>query len=229
MYFPWIGLLEQIRLCDVYVHLDDVQFARGFINRVQIKTAKGLQWMTIPIEDLHRGQRIADLRTCETEPWRRKHLDLVQRAVAGAPFADDAVRLCRSVLDQPTDKLANLVIASIQALCDYFEIGPRPLDRRSSSLGIEGGSWQRLLAIAKHFESDVYASGLGGRNYICHETFDHAGVRVEYMRYLKTAYTQLHGTFTPFVSSLDLVANMGRAGRELISSSTVYWKDYPDE
>jgi hypothetical protein len=230
MYFPWLGMMEQIRLSDVYVHLDDVQFSKGsFTNRVQIKTAKGTQWMTIPLEGLHLGQRIMDLRTRETEPWRRKHLDLLEHAFAGAPFAEDARALCRSVLEQPTDRLCELAIASLQALCDYFEIGPRPLLERSSSLGIEGRGWERVLAIVSHLGGDVYVSGLGGRNYISHEAFDHAGVRIEYMRYLKTQYPQLHGAFRPFVSALDLVANMGRAGRTLISSSAVYWKESSDE
>ena len=40
MLFPWVGMFEQIRLADVYVHYTDVQFSKGsFVNRVQIKTA----------------------------------------------------------------------------------------------------------------------------------------------------------------------------------------------
>ena len=40
MLFPWIGIFEQIKLSDVYVHYDDAQLPQGrsFINRVQIKT-----------------------------------------------------------------------------------------------------------------------------------------------------------------------------------------------
>src|ERR1700751_1061500 len=127
MYFPWVGMLEQIRLSDLYVHLDDAQFSKGSLtNRVQIKTAKGSQWMTIPLEGLHLGQRILELRTRETEPWRRNHLELIESAFAGAPFVEDARSLCRSVLDRETSSVCELAIASMQALCDYFEIGPRP-------------------------------------------------------------------------------------------------------
>src|SRR5262249_45904704 len=135
-----------------------------------------------------------------------------------APFAGDALNLCRAVIERQTDQLCELAIASLQALCDYFEIGPRPLLERSSSLAIDGSSWERVLAIVEHFRGDVYVSALGGRNYISHDAFDRAGIRVEYMQYRKTPYAQLHGAFTPFVSALDLVANVGRAGRELIAS-----------
>jgi hypothetical protein len=44
MYFPWVGLLELIRLTDIFIHYDDVQYPRsrgGFYNRVQLKIARG--------------------------------------------------------------------------------------------------------------------------------------------------------------------------------------------
>jgi len=47
MYFPWVGLLEQIRLAEFFVHYDDVQLTRVFTNRVQVKTAQGSKWITV--------------------------------------------------------------------------------------------------------------------------------------------------------------------------------------
>ena len=42
MLFPWVGMLEQIMLADVFVHYADVQFSKGsFTNRVQIKDSTG--------------------------------------------------------------------------------------------------------------------------------------------------------------------------------------------
>ncbi len=53
MLFPWAGMFEQIRLADVYVHYPDVQFSKGsFTNRVQVKTAGGSRWLTLPLRDL---------------------------------------------------------------------------------------------------------------------------------------------------------------------------------
>ncbi len=57
--FPWVGLLEQVRLCDICVHYDDVQFSKGsFTNRVQLKLADGSRWMTVPLANFHLGQLI---------------------------------------------------------------------------------------------------------------------------------------------------------------------------
>ena len=58
MFFPWVGFLEQMRLADVYVHYDDVQFSKGsFTNRVQIKTPEGFIWLTAPLRNLRAGRK----------------------------------------------------------------------------------------------------------------------------------------------------------------------------
>ena len=77
-----------------------------------------------------------------------------------------------------------------------------------------------------HFEGDVYVTGHGAKNYLDHEAFERGGVHVEYMDYQRRAYPQLHGEFTPYVSILDLIANMGREGRDLICSGTVSWREF---
>ena len=52
MFFPWAGLLEQLRMADIIVYYDDVQFSKGsFTNRVQIKTPFGKKWLTVPLKN----------------------------------------------------------------------------------------------------------------------------------------------------------------------------------
>ena len=82
------------------------------------------------------------------------------------------------------------------------------------------------MALVKELDGETYITGHGARNYLDHELFEEAGVRVEYMKYNQTEYRQLHGAFTPFVSILDLIANEGKDGRRVISSSSVYWKEF---
>ena len=75
MFFPWVGMLEQMRVADTYVHYDDVQFSKGsFTNRVQIKTAQGIQWLSMPLRELSLGQEIRGVLVDDRQGWRRKHL-----------------------------------------------------------------------------------------------------------------------------------------------------------
>ena len=227
MFFPWVGMLEQIRLAEVYVHYGDVQFSKGsFTNRVQIKTAAGMKWLTVPLDDVRLGQSIEEVRICRRRDWRGQHLELLRQAYAKAPYADDMLALVEGVYAADHDRLDDLARASISGLCDYFRLSAGRRFVRSQELGIPGASSQRVLRIVQALGGTTYITGWGARNYLDHALFEAQGVRVEYMDYCKASYPQLHGEFTPFVSALDLVANCGRAGVGTICSNTVYWKEF---
>src|SRR5688572_606834 len=89
MYFPWVGILEQMQLCDVFVFYSDVQFSRGsFTNRVQVKTPQGSGWMTVPLRQ-HLGQRIDEVPLDHRQNWREKHRQLLRQSFCQAPYRDD--------------------------------------------------------------------------------------------------------------------------------------------
>jgi hypothetical protein len=227
MFFPWVGMFEQIRLADVYIHYDDAQFSKGsFTNRVQIKTAKGSHWLTVPLRDLKLGQRIMDVVLDERQDWRKRHLTLLGQAYGQAPFRDEMLSLVKEVYAKPAATISELAIASMEALRAYYAF-PKPEQIVcSSQLGIGGSGSARVLDMVKRLNGTVYITGHGARNYLEHELFERQDVRVEYMDYQKLAYPQLHGEFTPFVSTLDLVANAGRKGTGVFVSGTVYWKQF---
>ena len=225
MYFPWVGMLEQMRLADVFVHLDDVQFSKGgFFNRVQLKTAEGTPWFTVPLAENKRGQLLNGMRMAEHD-WRRKQLATLKQTYAAAPHVEEMLGLVESVFKNEHESLAALSAASVEMLAEFFEIIPKEI-QWSSAMGVEGTGSARVLAVCEALGAERYVTGHGAREYLNHESFEAAGIRVEYLDYKKREYPQLHGAFTPFVSALDLAANCGRAGREVIDSNTVYWKDF---
>ena len=225
MYFPWVGMLEQMRLADVFVHLDDAQFSKGgFFNRVQLKTAAGTPWFTVPLAENKRGQLLNEMRMAEHD-WRRKQLATLKQTYAAAPHVEEMLGLVESVFKNEHESLAALSAASVEMLAEFFEIIPKEI-HWSSAMGVEGTGSARVLAVCEALGAERYVTGHGAREYLNHESFEAAGIRVEYLDYQKREYPQLHGAFTPFVSALDLAANCGRAGREVIDSDTIYWKNF---
>lgn len=226
MYFPWVGLLEQVRLADVFVHYDDVQYTRGFFNRVQAKTAAGPSWLTVPLSAQHRGQTIDEVRLDYAQDWRSRHRAILKQAYGAAPHRAAMLAVVDQVLDHKPDTLADLGRSSMVALAEFFGLlGPRQfVDSRS--LGIAGASSQRLRDIVRALGGTTYITGHGASNYLDHGLFEASGIAVRYMNYLQTPYPQLHGPFTPFVSALDLIANCGREGVQYIHSETVSWREF---
>lgn len=227
MFFPWVGLFEQINLADVYVHYGDVQFSKGsFTNRVQIKTAQGIKWLTVPLQNVSLGQSIDEVEVNTQINWRKQHLDILRVAYAKAPHCEEMLSIVAQVYGHTTHSIGELAKLSMTACCDYFGLETKQRFIEVQQLKISGSSSQRVLEIVQRLDGTKYITGLGARNYLDHSLFESAGIRVEYMNYLKSPYPQCNGEFTPYVSILDLIANMGKEGGNFIHSGTIYWKDY---
>ena len=225
MYFPWVGMLEQMRLADVFVHYDDVQYSRGsFSNRVQVKGANGISWLTVPLRYFHLGQLIDEVMIDDRSDWRGRHRDILRQNYLKAPFRDEMLALVDRVFSQECRTVADISRHSMVELARYFRLN-RPRYVSSRDLPIEGTSSERVCDIVRHLDGTAYLTGHGARNYLNHALFEENGISVAYMDYRKTPYPQLHGEFTPYVTALDLVANCGPAGTELINSATIDWKE----
>lgn len=227
MYFPWVGMLQQIRLCDVYVYYDDVQFVRGFFNRVQIKTEQSIRWLTVPLLDWKRGQLIKEVKIDNSKDWKRSHRSQLKQSYANATFRKDMFDLVDEVFADNYSLIGELASASTNALVRYFhEIGINKKFLTSSSMKIQGASSKRLIDICLSLNARTYFTGHGARNYLDHEGFEEQGIDVAYIDYELHSYPQLHGEFTPYVSTLDLIANCGKEGLKIIQGKPVDWRSF---
>src|SRR5579859_2121403 len=229
MLFPWVGTFEKIRLSDIYVHYDDVLFSKGsFINRVQIKTPASRTWLTVRLRGLHMNQRILEVHIDTQQAWKRRHLNLLALHYRWAPFKDDMLNIVAALYDRDVAHIAELSIASIEAVCAYYAIIPPGGFVRSSHLKTLGSKSERLVSIVQALSGTVYLCGAGNQRveqrYLDHELLEAHGIQVEYIKYQKLAYPQLYGEFTPYVSILDLIANRGPAGRDVLVSQSIHWK-----
>lgn len=227
MLFPWIGMMGQLRLADIIVHYDDVQLSKGsFTNRVQVKTESGLHWMTIPLHNFRLGMLIDETSFGTKENWKKSHISLLSQSFQNSPYKTDALDMVEQVYSSSCETVGSLSRYSMIALGAYYGLldGKKVLDVRS--LGVSGSSTNRVLDIVKKVGGSTYITGNGARNYLDHLSFQNAGIEVSYMEYNIIPYFQPWGAFTPYVTGLDLVANMGRQGLEGITTSTIPWQQF---
>lgn len=216
-YLPWLGYFDLLKKADVFVHYDDVQFDKhGWRNRNWVKGPKGPVWLTVPVLHSGRsGQSILDVEIDERQHWRRRHLSTVGQFYARAPFVDAMLPRLRDILERPWPRLVELDLAIIDWLA--AELGITAPRYRASELGIGGDRNARLLNLCRHFGATRYLSGNAARDYLDVALFTAAGVEVSWHDYVHPTYSQLHGTFVPYLSTLDLVLNMGREARGILS------------
>jgi hypothetical protein len=229
MYFPWPGLFNQILLADHYVHYDDVQLTRGFYNRVQIRTQNGSAWMTVPLSNHRRGETIQQAKIDYSQDWRTKHLRLFTQSIEKAQFRDDAINLMQEVLDRRPTHLSELTQHSIRIIANYLGIDVTCEFSKSDGLATKYSGSDRILAICRSFGKPVYITGHGAKNYLDHDLFEKSGIEVYYIEYNIKPYQQSYPCFTPFVTSLDLIAHCGMGSIEHFNSETINWKKFINE
>ena len=226
MFLPWIGLFEQVRLADVFIHYDDVQLPQGrsFMSRVQLKSANGISWLTVPIDHTKSGKLLNETVIFESEDWRSKHLLTIRHAYARRPYFNVMFELAENILSQRTDHLAEFNIGAIEQIAHWLGLSPRFV--RSSTMAVEGASTKRLVALCETVNCDIYITGHGALNYLNHQEFEEKGISVRYIDYRKVPYDQGNGEFTPYVSILDAIANCGERTRDLLCSDAIHWRDF---
>jgi hypothetical protein len=231
MFFPWVGLFEQIRLADIYVHYDDVQLPLGtsFINRVQIKTKDGTMWLTVPLERGNGKVLIKEAKIKNDTSWKAKHIKCLQMNYAKAKYCNEMLQIVDEVYRLDVQDISSLNSIAIETICKYFDIYGETKFYTSSQFQTDTSSTQKLLDTVLRLKGDVYITGLGALKYIDYDLFENNQIMLEYMDYKKAPYPQLHGEFTPFVSILDLIANCGKEGKSFITSPSKYWKQFINE
>lgn len=208
MFLPWLGLFAKIAAADQFVIFDAVPFERhGFGNRNRIKTAQGIQWLTVPV---HLNGHL-DKPTCQLEivpgNWRRKHLRTIELAYAGAPYFAAYYEPLQEIYSKDWHYLAGLN----RALLDWLLacLGIQIPIICASEQGFEGSKSELVLDMCLKLGATEYIFGALGREYADVEAFEKAGVKVWFQDYQHPRYAQLHGEFVPNLSVLDLLMNVG--------------------
>jgi hypothetical protein len=218
-YIPWKGYFDLIASVDEFVLYDDAQFTkRDWRNRNQIKTADGLQWLTIPVAVKGRfTQAVKDATICERR-WNERHWQSIRRSYARAPF------FCRYeaaledlFLGATVDRLSAVNHRLLSGFCHLLGI-TTPL-RWSMEFQLEGDSTGRLVAICQQLGARTYLSGPAARAYVDERQFADAGISVTYADYSRyPEYAQLYPPFEHGVSIVDLLLHTGPDARRFMSS-----------
>lgn len=222
-YLGNLSFFYKIKMSDIFVFLDNVQFTRGgWINRNRIKTPTGVQWLTVPV--YHKaGQLIKDVRIDNSTDWRKKHLKTLEMNYKRSPRYDMVMEVLWSYYYKNWKYLLELNILLIEMLLSVNKIfsvkdlsnitstidKERSYDFRfASALNIDGESTDRLINIVKEFGGDTYLSGHGAKNYLEPEKFEKAGIKLVYSDFEHPVYSQLWDSkFVPNLSIIDALFN----------------------
>lgn len=221
-YIPWRGYFDQIRRAELFIFYDNVQYDKhGWRNRNQIKTAKGKQWLTIPVHSkgVTEGVAIRDVQIDWRSNWPEKHLKALKSSYGKAPYFKDYLPMLEWMYARQDTCIADFTIETSVRLARELGLQHTRFMRSSELTGIDGQRTDRLIQILRRVGADHYISGPSARDYIEAEKFERAGIQLEYMTYQYPEYPQLHPPFDPYVSVLDLLFMTGKDALQFITGS----------
>ncbi|MCC7261242.1 MAG: WbqC family protein [Candidatus Latescibacteria bacterium] len=216
-YLPWLGYFDKMDQAGCFVLLDNVQYKRReWQNRNRIKTAGGVQWLTVPVS----GEYLALINAVAVEQgenWRHKHLESLRHAYHRAACWPPAAASLEAFFGSSWAMLSQANAASIDWLRGQLGI-TTPLRWASEMAGLSEDPTGRLVDICRAVGADTYLSGVDGANYMDLGQFAAAGIGVIFQHYEHPVYPQLHGDFASHLSALDLVLNCGPRSLEILRS-----------
>lgn len=221
-YLPWLGFFEQMHRSDVFIVYDDVRYDKdGWRNRNRIKTSKGIQWLTIPVRiDFEKAPLVNEVRIDNSKNWKKKHLYSIKQNYSKAPFYNEYIKIFEEGYSKRWDRLVDIDMYFIDKLTECLNIKDKKVVL-SSTVAVKGDRIERLIALCKRFEADVFYEGSAGRNYIDEGYFMKNGIKVKYQDYSHPVYNQLYGDFTPYLSVIDLLFNHGRESLSILAVETI--------
>jgi WbqC-like protein family len=215
-----MGYFDLIDQVDLFVILDNVQFCKqSWQQRNRIKTANGLQWLTVPVMFRGRlGQSIKDVEIRDPE-FYRDHIRAIELAYRRSPYF---VRYFPA-LEQKLKNLQGglLLDLNLGLLAWALEaLGVKTPSVKASSLGVSGRRTELLANICESVSATEYFSPIGSAAYLAAEqdVLRQRGIEIFFQNYQHPQYRQLFGPFEPFASVIDVVFNHGDEAAEIVRS-----------
>jgi hypothetical protein len=209
-FIPWIGYFKIIKKSDIIVFLDDVQFnKRSWQQKNNIKTATGPLNLTIPVFSKNKfNQKINEVLIDYKNDFIKKHLVTIAQNYSKAEYFKLYFNNIEKIYNQKPKYLFDL---NSQFIFFFIEkiFNVKKKYYFSSDLNFKSKKSQLILDICKKFNSDIYISAEGAKDYLDEDSFKNEKIKIEYNRYNNCNYRQLYGSFISNLSIIDLLMNEG--------------------
>lgn len=208
-YIPWKGFFDIIHDVDEFIFLDCVQFTtRDWRSRNRIKSAKGLQWLSVPVGS-NTSRLIQDVAIPDPS-WQASHWKSIQHVYAKSPGYKHWQPLLEDLyLGTTWDNLSTMNQSMTRRIAtEALGITTRFVD--ATSYAPQGAKQELILDLVRKSGATLYVSGPAAKAYIEPARFDDIGVELVYKEYGGyPEYTQPLPPFEHAVSIVDLLMCTG--------------------
>ena len=208
-YLPWINLFIKMSLCEKFVFLDNVQYARrSFQNRNIINANNQLSYITVPIEYSDRDTLINEIKIDLNKKWKEDHLNKFRNSYKETKHYKKVINLVEEIfsnnysyLSELNQDLTKLIAKRLDINCNFY---------LSSKINAEGKKSAIILDICKKFNTSNYITGVGSKSYLEENDFKKNNIKISYIEPTNITYHQTNTKkFISNLSIIDYLFNVG--------------------
>ena len=223
-HLPYLGFFDKMAQSDVFILYDNTQFARwdiGFQNRNKIRIKDGWLWLTVPIKHEF-GAKINEAKIDNTKHWARKNWTSIVANYSKTRYFKEYKDDFEKIFSKEWDYLADLNIAIIRKAAELFGIKAKIMLSSEIIPKLNAKATDALIELCKAVDADIYLSGRDGKEYLEHDKFKDAGIKITYQEYVHPKYEQAYPGFELYMCFLDLLFNHGPDSLKILKNNASY-------
>lgn len=210
-YLPWLGYFRKIAQSDIFVFFDNVQMPIGksLVTRNRIRTANGVQWLTVPTQRSSSGLPIAETPIVAGN-WGRKHVKTLRLSYSGSPWLDPVLDILERAYTGQYETIADLNARLIEDLAGFAGIEDTQYFR-ATEMSLENSGAATIVEILEKTAATNYltGSGAGSQRHLDTEDLAARGIETEVLSTRFSEYPQKAEPFEPNLSFIDALLNVG--------------------
>ena len=202
-FLPYIGYFQLIKLVDLYVIADDVNYImKGWINKNNILANGVAQRFHIDIKGASPNKWINELSVADDQ---RKFIKSIEYNYKKAPYYNDVFPIIERIINYEDKNLARYVGNSIIQIAEYLNFDTEfryesDIDCNRSLKGQE-----RLISDCVLLGAKKYINAIGGMELYDKDMFREAGVELLFLKSKQVEYKQFGKAFVPNLSIVDVL------------------------
>jgi len=202
-YLPWYWFFYRIKISDVFVLLDDVEYSKNnSFNRNKILNNNKEIMLTVPINYKNNSKtKLNDITINYDRDWRKKHLNTILQSYSKYSLFKNLETDIKNIYEKKFDKLIDLNFEMIKLFLNYFQISTKIY--KSSDLNIKSNSNKKLIELCKHFNANYFIVKPNTENYHPEKIFNQNMIKFKYLDYSKINEESIRKKFNPRLSILD--------------------------
>ena len=203
-FFPYIGYFSLIKVVDLFIFYDDVNYIKGgWVNRNRILINSEAKYLTLNVKNGSPNKLINEI---EFDDNRQKLLKTIELNYKKAPYFKQVWPLLETNLKLKTTSLADIAINSVRSVTNYlgmktkFEISSVSYPETK---GLERS--ERLKQICRKTHADTYINAIGGIDLYDKNDFLKNHINLQFLKPQLLQYKQYKETFIPGLSIIDVL------------------------